>query len=121
MFEPGSARLSMLDGVDVEAPLEGVVMVLHNNNQPGVIGAVGTLLGRHGINIASFALGRSTSGAVGIVALDSDADSPALRPPSGNPGSAGCHGCARRDNHLPQLTAPKHEVRRRWYHDGVLP
>jgi D-3-phosphoglycerate dehydrogenase len=78
VFEPGSPRLSMLDGVDVEAPLEGVVMVLHNNDQPGVIGAVGTLLGRHGINIASFALGRGSSGAVGIVALDANADAPAL-------------------------------------------
>jgi D-3-phosphoglycerate dehydrogenase len=78
VFEPGSPRLAMLDGVDVEAPLEGVVMVLHNNDQPGVIGAVGTLLGRHGINIASFALGRSASGAVGIVALDANADAPAL-------------------------------------------
>jgi D-3-phosphoglycerate dehydrogenase len=78
VFEPGSPRLSMLDGVDVEAPLEGVVMVLHNNDQPGVIGAVGTLLGQHGINIASFALGRSASGAVGIVALDADAEAPEL-------------------------------------------
>ena len=41
VFEPGSARLSMLDGVDVEAPLEGVVLVIHNNDQPGVIGDVG--------------------------------------------------------------------------------
>ena len=68
----------MLDGVDVEAPLEGVVLVLHNDDQPGVIGGVGTILGRHGINIASFALGRSATGAVGVVALDSDADAPAL-------------------------------------------
>ena len=61
VFEPGSPRLAMLDGVDVEAPLEGVVLVLHNDDQPGVIGGVGTILGRHGINIASFALGRSAT------------------------------------------------------------
>jgi D-3-phosphoglycerate dehydrogenase len=79
VFEPGSPRLSMLDGVDVEAPLEGVVLVLHNNDQPGVIGGVGTVLGRHGINIASFALGRSGAAAVGVVSLDSDADAPALQ------------------------------------------
>jgi D-3-phosphoglycerate dehydrogenase len=78
VFEPGSARLSMLDGVDVEAPLEGVVLVIHNNDQPGVIGDVGTILGRHGVNIASFALGRDAGGAVGVVTLDADADTPAL-------------------------------------------
>ena len=77
-FEPGSPRLSMLDGVDVEAPLEGVVLVLQNNDQPGVIGGVGTCPGRYGINIASFALGRDATGAVGVVALDSDADAPPL-------------------------------------------
>jgi len=78
VFEPGSPRLAMLDGVDVEAPLDGVVMVIHNSDQPGVIGDVGTILGRHGVNIASFALGRSATGAVGVVALDSDATAPAL-------------------------------------------
>ena len=37
---------------------------------PGVIGEVGTILGRHRVNIASFALGRGTEGAVGIVNVD---------------------------------------------------
>jgi D-3-phosphoglycerate dehydrogenase / 2-oxoglutarate reductase len=78
VFEPGSPRLSMLEGVDVEAPLEGVVLVLQNNDQPGVIGGVGSVLGKYGINIASFALGRDASGAVGVVTLDSDADAPPL-------------------------------------------
>jgi D-3-phosphoglycerate dehydrogenase len=78
VFEPGAPRLSMLDGIDVEAPLEGVVLVLHNNDQPGVIGGVGSVLGKYGINIASFALGRDASGAVGVVSLDSDADNAPL-------------------------------------------
>jgi D-3-phosphoglycerate dehydrogenase len=37
-----------------------------------VIGEVGTILGRHNVNIASFALGRSESGAVGVVNVDED-------------------------------------------------
>jgi D-3-phosphoglycerate dehydrogenase len=76
VLEPDSPRLSMLDGVDVEAPLSGVVLVIYNDDRPGVIGDVGTILGRQGINIASFALGRGATGAVGVVALDSDADTP---------------------------------------------
>ncbi|MDP1572419.1 MAG: phosphoglycerate dehydrogenase [Vicinamibacterales bacterium] len=66
----GACRLVLLDGVQVEAPLEGALFVLANHDQPGVIGEVGTILGRHGINIANFALGRSAAGAVGIVNVD---------------------------------------------------
>jgi D-3-phosphoglycerate dehydrogenase / 2-oxoglutarate reductase len=70
VFEPGSPRISLVDGVEVEAPLEGTMLVIHNEDQPGVIGEVGTILGRHRVNIASFALGRAASGAVGVVSLD---------------------------------------------------
>jgi D-3-phosphoglycerate dehydrogenase / 2-oxoglutarate reductase len=70
VFEPGSPRIALIDGVDVEAPLEGTLLVIKNDDQPGVIGEVGTVLGRHGINIAGFALGRGRGGAVGVVNLD---------------------------------------------------
>jgi D-3-phosphoglycerate dehydrogenase / 2-oxoglutarate reductase len=75
VFEHGAPRLVLVSGVPVEAPLEGTQILVQNNDQPGVIGAVGTLLGRHGINIATFALGRSPQGAIGIVGID---DSDAL-------------------------------------------
>ena len=48
----------LLNGVQVEAPLDGTMLLMMNNDQPGVIGAVGTILGRHDVNIANFALGR---------------------------------------------------------------
>lgn len=70
VFEPASPRLVLIDGVEIEAPLEGTLLVIRNNDQPGVIGEVGTILGRHGVNIATFALGRRAGGAVGIVTLD---------------------------------------------------
>ena len=70
VFEPNSPRISLIDGVEIEAPLEGTMLVINNDDQPGVIGEVGTILGRHGINIASFALGRGRDGAVGVVNLD---------------------------------------------------
>ena len=70
VFEPGSPRIALIDGVDVEAPLEGTLLVIKNDDQPGVIGEVGTVLGRHGINIAGFALGRGGGGAIGVVNLD---------------------------------------------------
>jgi len=67
VFEPERPRLVRLDGVEVEAPLEGTLVVVRNRDQPGVIGEVGSVLGRHGINIATFALGRGAGGAVGVV------------------------------------------------------
>jgi D-3-phosphoglycerate dehydrogenase len=78
VFEPGSLRLVSIDGVDVEAPLAGTLLIVRNDDQPGVIGEVGTVLGRHRINIANFALGRGRDGAIGVVNLDEDAVSSRL-------------------------------------------
>lgn len=70
VFEKMSPRLVLLDGVSVETPIEGTMIVLSNNDQPGVIGQVGTILGKHGVNIANFALGRDGDRAVGVVTID---------------------------------------------------
>lgn len=68
-------RLLEFDGIDVEAPLEGNLLVCRNIDVPGVIGKIGTLLGEHGVNIANFALGRDRSGvkpvkAIAVVQVD---------------------------------------------------
>jgi D-3-phosphoglycerate dehydrogenase / 2-oxoglutarate reductase len=76
VFEPNSPRLVSVRGVDVEAPLGGTMVIIANDDQPGVIGEVGTILGRHRVNIASFALGRSDAGAIGVVNVDEDAHAP---------------------------------------------
>jgi len=51
-------RLLAFDGMDIEAPLEGSLLVCRNLDVPGVIGNIGTVLGQQGVNIANFALGR---------------------------------------------------------------
>ena len=71
VFEPGQPRLGRLDDVEIEMPLEGNVLVIRNNDQPGVIGDIGTVLGQHNVNIATFALGRSHEGAIGAVRIGS--------------------------------------------------
>jgi D-3-phosphoglycerate dehydrogenase / 2-oxoglutarate reductase len=53
-----SARLLRLNGIDIEAPLEGTLLTLRNQDVPGVIGRIGTILADYKINIANFALGR---------------------------------------------------------------
>ncbi len=80
VFEPGRPRLVSVAGVPVEAPLEGTLLLLANDDQPGVIGLVGTILGRAGVNIANFALGRTDTGAMGIVNLDDDDEGPLSSP-----------------------------------------
>jgi D-3-phosphoglycerate dehydrogenase len=74
VFATGRPRLVSVSGIPVEAPLEGTLLVLANNDEPGVIGLVGTILGSRGINIANFALGRNANGAIGIVNLDTDTE-----------------------------------------------
>ena len=73
VFEPNNPRLVSVRGVNVEAPLVGTMLIICNDDQPGVIGEVGTILGRHGVNIANFALGRNETGAVGVVNVDEEA------------------------------------------------
>lgn len=71
---PSAVRLVSIDGIDIEAPLRGTVLFFRNEDTPGVIGHVGTTLGRTHINIASFALGRDENKhtAVGLVNIDDD-------------------------------------------------
>ncbi|HVH25373.1 MAG TPA: phosphoglycerate dehydrogenase [Vicinamibacterales bacterium] len=75
VFEPNNLRLVSARGVSVEAPLGETMLVIANDDQPGVIGEVGTILGRHRVNIANFALGRNHHGALGVVDVDEDAGS----------------------------------------------
>jgi len=51
-------RLMQVDGIQCEAPLSGHLIFMKNQDVPGVIGHVGTVLGRNNINIANFSLGR---------------------------------------------------------------
>ena len=62
-------RLLEFDGIDIEAPLEGNLLVCRNLDVPGVIGRIGTILGEQGVNIANFALGRERGGTQPVKAL----------------------------------------------------
>src|SRR6266568_4500709 len=62
-------RLLEFDGIDIEAPLEGNLLVCRNLDVPGVIGKIGTILGEQGVNIANFALGRERGGKQPVKAL----------------------------------------------------
>ena len=55
-------RVLALDYINVECPLEGNLVVLKNRDVPGVVGNIGSILGRRKINIANFSLGRRYPG-----------------------------------------------------------
>jgi D-3-phosphoglycerate dehydrogenase len=59
----GKPRLIQVDGIYCEAHLEGHVSYLRNLDVPGVIGYVGSVMGKHGVNIANFSLGRKSEAA----------------------------------------------------------
>ena len=67
-------RVIQIDGIPLEAQLDGTILYLRNNDEPGVIGQVGSTLGNLGVNIATFALGRREAHkgaeAVSLVRLD---------------------------------------------------
>ncbi|HTI38229.1 MAG TPA: phosphoglycerate dehydrogenase [Vicinamibacterales bacterium] len=70
VLHPGRPRLCSLEGIDIEMPLAGTLIVIRNDDTPGVIGNVGSILGRHGVNIGSFGLGRADGSAIGVLAVD---------------------------------------------------
>ena len=74
-------RILGVNNIDIEAPLKGNLLLIRNQDVPGVIGRVGTLLGQHNINIASFALGRlqDSKEALGIVNVDQKVPPEVLR------------------------------------------
>ncbi len=72
LFSNQSPRIVQLDDVALEAELTPAMLYVVNDDRPGFIGALGTVLGRHGVNIGTFNLGRSGRGdcAVALLALD---------------------------------------------------
>ena len=50
----------------------GVVLLLENKDRPGIVGYLGTLLGRHNVNIASMSLSRDTAGGHALTVLNLD-------------------------------------------------
>ncbi len=55
VVQDGSPRILLMDGIGLEAPLEGTLLLTRNRDVPGVIGKIGTALGNLGVNIATFA------------------------------------------------------------------
>ncbi len=69
-------RIIEIDGFHIEMTPQGPVLVIFNDDKPGVIGAVGTILGNHRINIGTMGVGQKLEQqkAVLAVSLDKEPD-----------------------------------------------
>lgn len=65
-------RIVMIDDHSVEVPLAKHILVIRNDDRPGMIGTVGTILGGADINISFMGLGRDGVGDHALMALASD-------------------------------------------------
>jgi D-3-phosphoglycerate dehydrogenase len=74
VFHGNQPRIVRIDDFMLEAIPDGCTLLLHNHNQSGVVGTVGTILGEAGINISrmQLALHESRGEACMLVNIDQD-------------------------------------------------
>ena len=74
VFSDGRPRIIQIKGINLEAGFAPSLLYITNNDKPGFIGRLGTLLGDEHVNIASFNLGRAAPGADAISLIEVDGD-----------------------------------------------
>ncbi len=72
LFANGKSRIIQVKGINMDAELTPAMLYVTNEDKPGHIGRLGTLLGDLGINIANFNLGRADIGGDAIALLSID-------------------------------------------------
>jgi len=81
-------RIVRLNGHNLEASPEGILLIVENQDRPGMVGWIGTLLARQQINIASISLSRGETGgkALGVLNLDSMPSADLIKEIEADPG-----------------------------------
>ncbi len=72
VFSDGKPRFIQVKGINIDAEVGRHMLYTTNRDLPGIIGTLGSTLGKHGVNIANFTLGRVAAGedAIAILYLD---------------------------------------------------
>lgn len=70
-------RLVRLGEFHLDAYLDGVLLIFSHQDVPGIIGQIGTICGRHSVNIAAMTVGREKPGGQAIAVLNLDSEPPA--------------------------------------------
>ena len=76
LFADSRPRIVQVKGINLEAELAPYMLYITNDDKPGLIGALGTLLGDSGVNVATFHLGRARPGgdAIALIGVDQAID-----------------------------------------------
>jgi len=77
VFSDGKPRFIQIKGINIDAEVGAHMLYTTNNDEPGIIGALGNTMGRNGVNIANFTLGRKDAGGEAIALLYVDEPVPA--------------------------------------------
>lgn len=72
LFATLGERIVGIDGFSVDANPSGHLIIASNIDQPGMIGQVGTVLGRNSVNIAGMEVGRNKAGEKAVMVLNID-------------------------------------------------
>ena len=79
IFDDGVKRIVAIDGFDIEVALKGDMILFKNSDVPGVIGSIGSTLGKNNVNIADFSLARNNkSEALAVILVDNAVDEKTL-------------------------------------------
>lgn len=73
VFSDGKPRFIQIKGINIDADIGPHMLYTTNNDEPGIIGTLGKVLGEAGVNIANFTLGRAAAGGQAIALLYVDA------------------------------------------------
>ena len=76
LFGSDKPRIVEIDGITLEAELGRNMLYVVNQDQPGFVGRLGTILGNAGVNIATFQLGRTEPGGYALALIEVDDDVP---------------------------------------------
>jgi D-3-phosphoglycerate dehydrogenase len=88
VFGNGKSRIIQVKGINMEAEPTASMLYVTNEDKPGHIGRLGTLLGNLGINIANFNLGRADVGgdAIALLSIDGEVNDAQLKEIAALPG-----------------------------------
>ena len=73
---PNNPRIVRVFSLPVEIVPSGVVFMMNNKDRPGIVGYIGSLMGKHGVNIASMSLSRDAAGGQAFTVLNLDSVPP---------------------------------------------
>jgi D-3-phosphoglycerate dehydrogenase / 2-oxoglutarate reductase len=76
LFGPNHLRLVDVDGVEVDTIPQGHLLLVKNDDTPGVVGHIGTLLGERSVNIARMSVGRKPGSGRAVMLIEVDNEVP---------------------------------------------